>query len=243
MHVCAFLFRARSTLSLHSLWGPSTETGVWFRVCTFLFRTQSTLPSSLRTKYWSLFFLDRYFPIQDSVYSLFVRGPSTKFLTPREDTVLEELPYLPPSVVCIRLTKGILKQLKFPWFSTFRKSTVIQHVHRTSLCSGARTQFTVPFTRIDPAYPLDSECHLLRFLLTAVLSQEMNVSVRVTLDTEFFCRCYAVQPQDFSFCRIWVTLDTVYNCRCYGFICWNDCEVAGLAASSISGNTAELHPW
>ena len=52
----------------------------------------------------------------------------------------------------------------------------------------------------------------------------MNVSARVTLDTEFFCRCYAVQPQDFSCCRIWVTLDTVYNCQCYAFICRNDYE-------------------
>ena len=53
----------------------------------------------------------------------------------------------------------------------------------------------------------------------------MNVSVRVTLDTEFFCWCYAVQPQDFSCCRIWVTLDTVCNCWCYAFISWNGFEV------------------
>ena len=51
------------------------------------------------------------------------------------------------------------------------------------------------------------------------------MSVKVTLDTEFFCRCYAVQPQDFSCCRIRVTLDTVYNCQCYAFICWNGLEV------------------
>ena len=56
------------------------------------------------------------------------------------------------------------------------------------------------------------------------------MSARVTLDTEFFCRCYAVQPRDFSLCRIRVTLDTVYDCRCYAFICGNVCEVAGLAA-------------
>ena len=86
-------------------------------------------------------------------------------------------------------------------------------------------QFAVPLTRIDPICPSDSECHLLSFLLTAVLGVEMNVGVRVTLDTEFFCRCYAVQPQDFSCCRIQVTLDTVYNCRCYVFICWNGLEV------------------
>ena len=53
-------------------------------------------------------------------------------------------------------------------------------------------------------------------------------SVRVTLDTEFFCWCYVLQPQDFSCCRIWVTLDTVYNCQCYAFICWNGLEVEGL---------------
>ena len=104
--------------------------------------------------------------------------------------------------------------------------TVIQHVQRTSLCNGARTQFAVPPTRIDPACPSGSECHLPRFLLTAVLSQEMNVSARVTLDTEFFCRCYAVQPRDFSLCRIRVTLDTVYYCWCYASICWNACKVA-----------------
>ena len=211
---------------------------MWFGVCTFLFRIRS-----LRTKYWSSFFLCRYFPIRDSVCSLSFSGPSTKFLTPWEDTVLDKLPYLPPSVVCVHLPKGILKQLEFPRLSLFRRPIVIQHVHWTSLCSGARTQFTVHLTRIDPACPSDSECHLLRFLLTAALSWEMNVSARVTLYTEFFCRCYAVQPWDFSFCRIQVTLDTVYNCQCYVFICWNDCEVAGLAAGGISGNTAELHPW
>ena len=74
----------------------------------------------------------------------------------------------------------------------------------------------------------DSECHLLRFLSTTVLGAEMNVSARVTLDTEFFCWCYAIQPQDFSCCRIQVTLDTVYNCWCYAFICWNGSEVVGL---------------
>ena len=208
-----------------------------------MFRTWSTLPSSLRTKYWRFFFLCWYFPIRDLVYSLSVQGPSTKFLTPWKDTVLDQLPYLLPNVVCVYLTKGILKQLKFPWPPLFRRPIVIQHVQWTSLCNGARTQFTVPPTRIDPACPPDLECHLLRFLLTAALSQEMNVSVRVTLDTEFFCQCYAVQPRDFSLCRIWVTLDTVYNCRCYAFICWNACKVAGLAAGGISGNTAELHLW
>ena len=54
------------------------------------------------------------------------------------------------------------------------------------------------------------------------------LDARVTLDTEFFCRCYAVQPQDFSCCRIRVTLDTVYNCQCYAFICWNGSKVVGL---------------
>ena len=101
--------------------------------------------------------------------------------------------------------------------------TVIQNVQWTSLCNGARTQSAVPPTRIDPACPSGSECHLPRFLLTAVLSHEMNVSARVTLDTEFFCRCYAVQPRDFSLCRIRVTLDTtsvVYYCQCYVSICW-----------------------
>ena len=71
----------------------------------------------------------------------------------------------------------------------------------------------------------------------------MSVGARVTLDTEFFCWCYAVQPLDFSLCRIRVTLDTVYDCRCYASICWNACEVAGLAAGGISGNTAELPLW
>ena len=47
----------------------------------------------------------------------------------------------------------------------------------------------------------------------------------MTLDTEFYCQCYAVQPQDFSCCRIRVTLDTVYNHWCYAFICWNGLEV------------------
>ena len=67
----------------------------------------------------------------------------------------------------------------------------------------------------------------------------MNVSARVTLDTEFFCWCYAVQPQDFSCCRIRVTLDTVYHCRCYVCIHRNDYEVAGLAAGGTSGNTSQ----
>ena len=65
----------------------------------------------------------------------------------------------------------------------------------------------------------------MRSLSTVVLGAEMNVSVRVTLDTEFFCQCYAVQPQEFSCCRLRVTLDTVYNCQCYVFICWNGLEV------------------
>ena len=56
----------------------------------------------------------------------------------------------------------------------------------------------------------------------------MNVSARVTIDTEFFCWCFAIQPQDFSCCRIWMTLDTVYNCWCYVFICWNGSKVEGL---------------
>ena len=82
--------------------------------------------------------------------------------------------------------------------------------------------------RIHPICPSDLGCYLLRSLLTVVLGVEMNVSVRVTLDTEFFCWCYAVQPQDFSCCRIRVTLDAVYNCWCYAFICWNGLEVEGL---------------
>ena len=214
-------------LSLHSLWGPSTETAVGFKGCTFLFRTWSPLPSSLRTKHWSFFFLSRYFPIRDLVCCLSVWGPSTKFLTTCEDTILDKLLYLLRSVACIYLTKGILKQLKFPWPAIFRRPIFIQHVQRTKLYSGARTQFAVPPTRIDLVCPSDSECHLLRFLLTAVLSQGMNAGARVTLDTEFFCWCYAVHLRDFSFCRIWVTFDTVYNCWCYASICWNDCEVAG----------------
>ena len=117
-----------SGLGLDSLWGPSTDTVVEFRVCTFLFRTRSMLPSSLRTKYWRFFFLCRYFPIRDSVYSHSVRGPSTKFLTPWEDTTLDELLYLPPSIARVHLTEGILKQLKFPWPSIFRRPLVIQHV-------------------------------------------------------------------------------------------------------------------
>ena len=60
--------------ALKLLWG--------LKCCTFLFRTRSTLPSSLRTKYWRLFFLHWYFPIRDSVYSLSIRGPSTKSPTP-----------------------------------------------------------------------------------------------------------------------------------------------------------------
>ena len=65
----------------------------------------------------------------------------------------------------------------------------------------------------------------MRSLSTAVLGAEMNVSVKVTLDIEFYCWCYAVQPQDFSCCKIQVTLDTVYKCQCYAFICWNGLEV------------------
>ena len=168
--VCVLSYSGLGLLPLYSLWGPSTETVVGFWVCTFLFRTQSTLPSSLRTKYWSFFFLGWYFPIRDSVCSHSIWGPSTKFLTPWEDTALGKLSDLLPSVACIHLTKGILKQLKFPWLSIFRRPIVIQHVHWTSLCSGARTQFAVPLTRIDPACTLDSECHLLRFLSTAVLN-------------------------------------------------------------------------
>ena len=167
--VCVLSYSGLGLLSLYSLWGPSTETVVGFWVCTFLFRTRSTLPSSLRTKYWSFFFLGRYFPIQDSVCSHSVRGPSTKFLTLWKDGVLDKLPYLLPSVACVHLTKGILKQLKFPWLSIFRRPIIIQHVHLTSLCSGARTQFAVPHTRIDPACTSNSECHLLRFPSTAVL--------------------------------------------------------------------------
>ena len=65
--VCVLSYSGLGLLSSHSLWGPSTETVVGFRVCTFLFRTWSMLPSSLRTKYWRFFFLCRYFHIQDSV--------------------------------------------------------------------------------------------------------------------------------------------------------------------------------
>ena len=69
----------------------------------------------------------------------------------------------------------------------------------------------------------------------------MNVSARVTLDTEFFCRCYAVQPQDFSCCRIWVTLDTVYNCWCYVFICSEWFGSKGFAAGGwIYHQTASM---
>ena len=126
--VCVLSYSGLGLLSLLTLWGPSTETVVGFRVCTFLFRTRSMLPSSLRTKYWRFFFLCRYFPIRDLVCSYSVRGPSTKFLTPWEDTTLDKLLYLPPSIACIHLTKGILKQLKFSWLSIFRRPFVIQHV-------------------------------------------------------------------------------------------------------------------
>ena len=60
------------------------------------------------------------------------------------------------------------------------------------------------------------------------------MSVRVTLDTEFFCWCYAVQPRDFSYYRIRVTLDTVYNCWCYAFICWNGLEVKGFYCRQLN---------
>ena len=191
------------------------------------------------------------FPIQDLVYSLPLRtkhwncygildivlscsGLSPHFLTlwgPSTEDCFSLSWYFPirDSVYSLPL------RTKYQIYHT-----VIQHVQWTSLCCGARTQFAVASTRIDPTCSPGSECHLLRFLLTAVLSQEMSVSARVTLDTEFFCRCYAVQPRDFSLCRIRVTLDTVYDCWCYAFICWNACEVAGLAAGSTSGNTAEL---
>ena len=154
--------------------------------------------------------------------------PSTKFLTPLEDSFLEQFFYLPPEVALIYPTKGASKQLKLFWPSLLRGTTVIQHVLWTSLWYNTRTQFAVPLTRIDPVCSSDSECHLPRFLSTTVLGVEMNVGARVTLDTEFFCRCYAVQPQDFSCCRIRVTLDTVYNCWCYAFICWNGSKVVGL---------------
>ena len=167
--VCVLSYSGLGLLPLYSLWGPSTETVIRFWVCTFLFRTWSMLPSSLGTKYWSFFFLGWYFPIWDLVCSHSVRGPSTKFLTLWEDTVLDKLSYLLPSIACVHLPKGILKQLKFPWLSIFRRPIVIQHVHWTSLCSGVRTQFAVPLTRIDPACTSDLECHLLRFLSTAVL--------------------------------------------------------------------------
>ena len=61
--MCVLSYSLLGLLSLHSLWWPSTETVVGFRVCTFLFRTRFMLPSSLRTKYWSFFFLGSYFPI------------------------------------------------------------------------------------------------------------------------------------------------------------------------------------
>ena len=63
------------------------------------------------------------------------------------------------------------------------------------------------------------------------------MSVRVTLDTEFFCRCYAVQPQDFSCCRIRVTLDTVYHCWCYACIRRNDYEVVKSAVPLLTNCT------
>ena len=91
-------------LSLKSLRGPSTETVGDFCGCTFLFRTQSTHASLLRTKYWGFSWLLQYFLIQDSVYSLTVWGPSTKFITPWRDSFLNQLLYLCPRIALVYTT-------------------------------------------------------------------------------------------------------------------------------------------
>ena len=175
---------------LFSVWGPSTETidclscgvlsysglGLLFfsdggpsteadncSWCTFLFRIQSTL--------W---------------------GPSTEFLISRENIFLWVSLYLGPGITPINGRKVTSDSIDLLQFFLSRSTAVIQHVF-SPLEDDARTQFAVPLARIDPICPSDPECHLLRSLLTAVLGTEMCVSARVTLDTEFFCWCYAVQ--------------------------------------------------
>ena len=63
--------------------------------CTFLFGTQSS-PMLPHLEDQVLNVPLRYFLIRDSVYSLFTRGPSTKFLTLWEDSLLEHISYLLP---------------------------------------------------------------------------------------------------------------------------------------------------
>ena len=144
--------------------------------CVKFLRLYFPVQDSVYSHFFSLL---RYFLIQDSVYSLFSQGPSTKFLTPWKDSFLEQLLYLLPRIALM----------------LYNMSCGHHSVVKT------RTQFAVPLARIDLICPPDSECHLLRYLSTAVLGAEMNVSARVTLDTEFLCQCYAIQPQDFC-CRI-----------------------------------------
>ena len=95
-----------SLLSLQSLRRLGTETVGGFCGCTFLFRTRSTHAFLLRTKYWGFFCLLWFFPIWDSVYSLTARGPSTKFLTPWKDSLLEQLLYLYPRIGLVSSTES-----------------------------------------------------------------------------------------------------------------------------------------
>ena len=200
-----------------------------WRVCTFLFRTQSTLTDIVRTKYWNYCLL---------VVALSYSGLSLLSLCWRTQYqishTVERLFLVAASSPASR-SSSYLSHWVCSWAAQAPLlSCTQQHYCHTTCPVGphsvevTRTQFAVLLARIDPICSSDSECHLLRYLSTAVLGAEMNVSARVTLDTEFFCRCYAIQHLDFSYCRIRVTLDTVYNCRYYAFICWNGSEVMGL---------------
>ena len=155
----------------------------------------------LSTKYWKLFFLHWYFPIWELVYSLSIRGPSTKSPTLSYNMSNKHYSVMVPEHSSQSLLPGLTQPI---------------------------LQLGMPLAEVpvncSPRWGDECEC-------------------KSDLDTEFFCRCYAVQPWDFSLCRIRVTLHTVFYCRCYASICWNACKVAGLAGGGISGNTAELPLW
>ena len=216
-------------LSLQSLWGPSTETVGGFCGCgTFLFRTQSTHSSLLRTKYWWFFCFLWSFQIQDSVYSLTARGPSTKFLTLLKDFLLKQLLYLYPRTALVDTTESTSEEIKFLQFPLFRSAAIIHHVLWTSLCSDTRIQFAVPLARIDPIYPPDLECtcwgpcQLWSWVWRWIWVQEWPLTQSSSASAMLYS--HTTSPA----CRIRVTLDTVYNCQCYAFICWDGSEIEGL---------------
>ena len=147
--------------------GPSTEVVYFLFDSTFLFRTWSALFSS-ENQVLKLLGLGRNVIVAPS------------YSGTRNDTF------------CV--LKVYSNPVEFLQLTLCRNTIVIQcHIITQRY---ARIQFTVPLARINPICSSDPKCHFLRSLLTSILGAEMNVGARVTFDTEFFCWCYAVQPQD-----------------------------------------------